>query len=49
MAWDLLLGPYRLKPDDLVVTYFAGDPTMNLNEDRECRDIWKSLGYVKPL
>ncbi|XP_037876260.1 alanine--tRNA ligase, mitochondrial [Bombyx mori] len=44
MAWDLLLGPYRLKPDDLVVTYFAGDPTMKLNEDRECRDIWKSLG-----
>ncbi|XP_063367685.1 alanine--tRNA ligase, mitochondrial [Cydia amplana] len=44
MAWDLLLGPYRFKPEDLVVTYFEGDPIIGITEDRECRDIWKSLG-----
>ncbi|CAG4957067.1 unnamed protein product [Colias eurytheme] len=44
MAWDLLLGPYRLKPEDLLVTYFGGDVTIGLIEDRECRDIWKEIG-----
>lgn len=44
MAWDLLLGPYRLKPENLVVTYFAGDVIIGLPEDRECRDIWKGIG-----
>ncbi|VVD04400.1 unnamed protein product [Leptidea sinapis] len=44
MAWDLLLGPYRLKAENLLVTYFAGDPVIGLTEDRECRDIWKSIG-----
>ncbi|CAH2044652.1 unnamed protein product, partial [Iphiclides podalirius] len=44
MAWDLLLGPFRLKPEDLLVTYFGGDIVIGLQEDKECRDIWKSLG-----
>ncbi|CAG9789503.1 unnamed protein product [Diatraea saccharalis] len=44
MAWDLLLGPYRLKPENLMVTYFAGDVVLGLTEDRETRDIWKSIG-----
>ncbi|XP_049878107.1 alanine--tRNA ligase, mitochondrial [Pectinophora gossypiella] len=44
MAWDLLLGPYRLKPENLLVTYFSGDVILNLTEDRECRDIWKEIG-----
>ncbi|XP_053613644.1 alanine--tRNA ligase, mitochondrial [Plodia interpunctella] len=44
MAWDLLLGPYRLKPENLLVTYFAGDVVIGLTEDRECRDIWKQIG-----
>ncbi|CAK1547465.1 unnamed protein product [Leptosia nina] len=44
MAWDLLLGPYRLKPDNLLVTYFGGDVSIGLTEDRECRDIWKEIG-----
>ncbi|CAH0728617.1 unnamed protein product, partial [Brenthis ino] len=44
MAWDLLLGPYRLKPENLLVTYFAGDAVIGLQEDRECRDIWKQIG-----
>ncbi|XP_052756515.1 alanine--tRNA ligase, mitochondrial [Galleria mellonella] len=44
MAWNLLLGPYRLKPDNLVVTYFSGDAAIGLTEDRECRDIWKQIG-----
>ncbi|XP_045776343.1 alanine--tRNA ligase, mitochondrial [Maniola jurtina] len=44
MAWDLLLGPYRLKPENLLVTYFAGDAVIGLQEDKECRDIWKEIG-----
>ncbi|KAJ0173469.1 hypothetical protein K1T71_010618 [Dendrolimus kikuchii] len=44
MAWDLLLGPYRLKPENLLVTYFSGDVIIGLEEDRECRDIWKAIG-----
>ncbi|KAM3959305.1 LOW QUALITY PROTEIN: alanine--tRNA ligase, mitochondrial [Aphomia sociella] len=44
MAWDLLLGPYRLKPENLVVTYFSGDAVIGLTEDKECRDIWKEIG-----
>ncbi|CAF4867173.1 unnamed protein product [Pieris macdunnoughi] len=44
MAWDLLLGPYRLKPENLLVTYFGGDVVIGLTEDRECRDIWKEIG-----
>ncbi|GBP24417.1 Alanine--tRNA ligase, mitochondrial [Eumeta japonica] len=44
MAWNLLLGPYGLKPENLVVTYFSGDPALGLKEDIECRDIWKSIG-----
>lgn len=44
MAWNLLLGPYKLKPENLLVTYFEGDPIIGLSEDRECRDIWKDIG-----
>ncbi|CAG9565691.1 unnamed protein product [Danaus chrysippus] len=44
MAWDLLLGPYRLKPENLLVTYFSGDAVIGLQEDKECRDIWKKIG-----
>ncbi|KAJ2944644.1 hypothetical protein O0L34_g4000 [Tuta absoluta] len=44
MAWELLLGPYGLKPNDLVVTYFGGDVVLDIQEDRETRDIWKEIG-----
>ncbi|CAH2094814.1 unnamed protein product [Euphydryas editha] len=44
MAWNLLLGPYKLKPENLLVTYFEGDAIIGLQEDRECRDIWKEIG-----
>lgn len=44
MAWELLTGAYQLKPEDLVVTYFKGDSALKLEEDKECRDIWKSIG-----
>ncbi|XP_045452896.1 alanine--tRNA ligase, mitochondrial [Melitaea cinxia] len=47
MAWNLLLGPYKLNPENLLVTYFEGDPIIGLPEDRECRDIWKDIG-VQP-
>ncbi|KOB74996.1 Alanine--tRNA ligase, cytoplasmic [Operophtera brumata] len=37
----------------LVVTYFAGDALIGLQEDRECRDIWKEIGVpasrLRPL
>ncbi|XP_047033467.1 alanine--tRNA ligase, mitochondrial [Helicoverpa zea] len=46
MAWDLLLGPYRLKPDKLVVTYFMGDAAIGLKTDTECRDIWRAIGVA---
>ncbi|XP_041968878.1 alanine--tRNA ligase, mitochondrial [Aricia agestis] len=44
MAWELLLGPYRLKPEELLVTYFGGDSVLGLPEDRECRDVWRQIG-----
>ncbi|XP_073950161.1 alanine--tRNA ligase, mitochondrial [Choristoneura fumiferana] len=44
MAWELLLGPYGFKAENLVVTYFSGDAVIGLQEDRECRDIWKDIG-----
>ncbi|KAJ8714235.1 hypothetical protein PYW08_007855 [Mythimna loreyi] len=44
MAWNLLLGPYGLKPENLVVTYFSGDAAIGLTADTECRDIWRTIG-----
>ncbi|XP_026498927.2 alanine--tRNA ligase, mitochondrial [Vanessa tameamea] len=44
MAWNLLLGPYKMKPENLLVTYFSGDAVIGLQEDSECRDIWKQIG-----
>lgn len=44
-AWDFLTNDLKLPADRLYVTYFCGDESMKLKEDRECRDIWIKLGY----
>ncbi|XP_050551632.1 alanine--tRNA ligase, mitochondrial-like [Spodoptera frugiperda] len=47
MAWQLLLGPYRMKPENLVVTYFSGDVAIGQKMDTDCRDIWKKIGVAE--
>ncbi|XP_053676993.1 alanine--tRNA ligase, mitochondrial [Anopheles nili] len=44
MAWDLLKNVYRIDIDRVYVTYFGGDPNLNLPGDDECREIWLNLG-----
>uniref|UniRef100_A0A182JTG4 Alanine--tRNA ligase n=1 Tax=Anopheles christyi TaxID=43041 RepID=A0A182JTG4_9DIPT len=44
MAWDLLKSVYRIDTDRVYVTYFGGDAKLNLPADKECREIWLSLG-----
>lgn len=44
MAWELLIGTYGLKPDQLYVTYFGGDKRMCLEADFETKDIWRKIG-----
>ncbi|KAF9416152.1 hypothetical protein HW555_006404 [Spodoptera exigua] len=46
MAWQLLLGPYGLKPENLVVTYFSGDVAIGQKMDTDCRDIWRKIGVA---
>uniref|UniRef100_A0A183HTU9 alanine--tRNA ligase n=1 Tax=Onchocerca flexuosa TaxID=387005 RepID=A0A183HTU9_9BILA len=43
-AWNFLTDILRIPADRLYVTYFSGDESMKLEEDRECRDIWIKLG-----
>lgn len=40
-AWELLTEVYGLDKDRLYVTIFEGDPSENLEFDREAFDIWK--------
>ncbi|XP_049686968.1 alanine--tRNA ligase, mitochondrial isoform X3 [Accipiter gentilis] len=44
MAWDLLTEVYGIPKDRLYVTYFAGDSSLGLSADEECRDVWLCLG-----
>uniref|UniRef100_A0A8C7WKX6 Alanine--tRNA ligase n=1 Tax=Oncorhynchus mykiss TaxID=8022 RepID=A0A8C7WKX6_ONCMY len=44
MAWRLLTEEYRIPPERLYVSYFAGDATSGLPADEETRHIWLSLG-----
>uniref|UniRef100_A0A8B9MLB0 Alanine--tRNA ligase n=1 Tax=Accipiter nisus TaxID=211598 RepID=A0A8B9MLB0_9AVES len=44
MAWDLLTEVYEIPKDRLYVTYFAGDSSLGLSADEECRDVWLCLG-----
>ena len=43
-AWDVLTNVYKLPKDRLYVTYFEGNPELNLPVDAESRDMWLSLG-----
>ncbi|CDW58118.1 alanine tRNA ligase, cytoplasmic [Trichuris trichiura] len=43
-AWELLTECFMLEKDRLYVTYFGGNPSMNLGPDLECRDIWLKIG-----
>uniref|UniRef100_A0A8C8JKV5 Alanine--tRNA ligase n=1 Tax=Oncorhynchus tshawytscha TaxID=74940 RepID=A0A8C8JKV5_ONCTS len=44
MAWRLLTEEYRIPPERLYVSYFAGDATSGLPADEETRHIWLSMG-----
>lgn len=44
MAWELLTKVYQLPKERLYVTYFAGDHTLGLQPDEECRHVWLDLG-----
>ncbi|CAK7264839.1 Alanine--tRNA ligase [Sporothrix epigloea] len=46
MSWDLLTKVYGLDPDRLYVTYFEGNPEMNLEPDLEAKNLWKSVGVA---
>lgn len=39
-AWDLLVNVYKLDPERIYVTYFAGDEKVGLQLDDETRDHW---------
>ncbi|KAI1496106.1 tRNA synthetases class II (A)-domain-containing protein [Biscogniauxia marginata] len=43
-SWELLTKVYGLDPDRLYVTYFEGNPDMNLEPDLEAKELWKSVG-----
>uniref|UniRef100_A0A3P9ALE2 Alanine--tRNA ligase n=1 Tax=Esox lucius TaxID=8010 RepID=A0A3P9ALE2_ESOLU len=44
MAWRLLTEEYRIPPERLYVSYFAGDAISGLPADEETRHIWLSIG-----
>jgi len=41
MAWELLVGVFKLDPARLYATYFEGNPSSNLEPDAETRGLWK--------
>ncbi|KAI3324842.1 tRNA synthetases class II (A)-domain-containing protein [Xylariaceae sp. AK1471] len=43
-SWELLTKVYGLDPARLYVTYFEGDPALNLEPDLEAKDMWKAVG-----
>lgn len=46
-AWELLTAVYKLPKDRLYVSYFGGNSEMGLEPDKECYNIWLSLGVPK--
>ncbi|KAJ9132980.1 Alanine--tRNA ligase [Pleurostoma richardsiae] len=44
MSWELLTKVYGLDPQRLYVTYFEGNPEMNLEPDLEAKELWSSVG-----
>ncbi|KAF7560904.1 hypothetical protein G7046_g3230 [Stylonectria norvegica] len=47
MSWELLTKVYGLDPDRLYVSYFEGNPDMNLEPDLEAKELWKSMGVAE--
>ncbi|OTB05045.1 hypothetical protein M426DRAFT_320106 [Hypoxylon sp. CI-4A] len=43
-SWELLTKVFGLDPTRLYVTYFEGNPAMNLEPDLEAKELWKSVG-----
>ncbi|KAI1464270.1 tRNA synthetases class II (A)-domain-containing protein [Daldinia caldariorum] len=43
-SWELLTKVYGLDPARLYVTYFEGNPAMNLEPDLEAKELWRSVG-----
>ncbi len=43
-AWHLLTKVYKIPDERLYVTYFGGEPSMGLEPDLECKELWKKLG-----
>ncbi|EPE10223.1 alanyl-trna synthetase [Ophiostoma piceae UAMH 11346] len=46
MSWDLLTKVYGLDPSRLYVTYFEGNPAMDLEPDLEAKNLWRSVGVA---
>ena len=45
-AWDLLINIWKVDPERLHATYFAGDPAEKLEPDEEARTLW--LRHLPP-
>ncbi|KAH8158293.1 hypothetical protein CIB48_g9958 [Xylaria polymorpha] len=43
-SWELLTKVFGLDPSRLYVTYFEGNPELNLEPDLEAKELWKSVG-----
>jgi len=43
-AWELLTVDYKIPKERLYVTYFGGEPSVGLEPDLECKQIWLDLG-----
>ena len=43
-SWELLTEVYGLDPNRLYVTYFEGNPEMDLEPDLETKELWRSIG-----
>ncbi len=43
-SWELLTKVYGLDPSRLYVTYFEGNPAMNLEPDLEAKQLWLDVG-----
>ena len=46
-AWDLSIEGFGLKPDDIWVTVFEGDPELGIGLDEEAVDAWLEIGVPR--
>ncbi len=46
MSWNLLTKVYGLDPTRLYVTYFEGNPAMDLEPDLEAKALWQAVGVA---